>query len=79
MDKMNAIAKKLKLNRVIQDFVVKNDPTFKGTHRDGNILDEIFTNMDISYGEVRENNISDHKIINYTLKGTKNHDAKIPL
>jgi hypothetical protein len=79
MDKMNTVAKKLNLNRVIQDYVVKNDPSFKGTHRDGNILDEIFTNMDISYGEIRDNNISDHKIIKYTLKSTKTFNAKIPL
>jgi hypothetical protein len=79
MEKMNAVAKKLKLNRVIQDYVVKNDSTFKGTHRDGNILDEIFTNMDISYGGIRDNNISDHKIINYTLKSTKTYNAIVPL
>lgn len=35
--------------------------------------------MEIVNGEVRENNISDHLIITYELKGYKTIDSNIPI
>jgi hypothetical protein len=67
------------LKKVVQDYIIQNDHSFRGTHRDGNILDEIYTNMEIIEGETRDNNISDHLIITYELKGNKLNGSHAPI
>jgi hypothetical protein len=45
-----------------------------GTHEDGNILDEIYTNLKVKNAEIIDINFSDHKAIQTELIWMVNDD-----
>jgi hypothetical protein len=57
----NKLSKELGLTQIVQGGYIINAE--RGTHQDGNILDEIYTNLRIKKAELMDLNFSDHKAV----------------